>query len=97
LLTEVDMYSTNPNVVKLLLAHKIDKDERVIKREEAEKFAAENGLLYAEASSKSNIGVDEAFELIVRKVCDGVSVETGEETLNTLVWTDFGESKLGQC
>ena len=52
----------NPNMIIVLVANKIDLDsQRVVSREEAEKFAKENKLLYIEASAKTAFNVNETF------------------------------------
>ena len=52
----------NPNMIIALVANKVDLDsQRVVSREEAEKFARENKLLYLETSAKTAFNVNETF------------------------------------
>lgn len=52
----------NPNMVIVLVANKVDLDsQRVVSREEAEKFAKENKLIYIETSAKTAFNVNETF------------------------------------
>ena len=49
------------NIPVILIACKCEKD-RVISKEEAEKYAKEKGISYIETSARNNINVNEAFE-----------------------------------
>lgn len=52
----------NQNMVIILVANKVDlESQRVVSKEEAEKFANEHGLLYIETSAKTAFNVNEAF------------------------------------
>ncbi|OMJ78386.1 hypothetical protein SteCoe_21819 [Stentor coeruleus] len=64
----------NPNMVIVLVANKIDLDsQRVVSKEEAEKFAKENKLLYLETSAKTAYNVNETF------------LRTGKEVLMKII------------
>ncbi|OMJ87924.1 hypothetical protein SteCoe_10248 [Stentor coeruleus] len=64
----------NPNMVIVLVANKVDLDsQRVVSREEAEKFAKENKLIYLETSAKTAYNVNETF------------LRTGKEVLMKIV------------
>ena len=64
----------NPNMIIALVANKVDLDsQRVVSREEAEKFAKENGLLYIETSAKTAFNVNETF------------LRTGKEVLMKII------------
>jgi len=73
-LNEVDMYSTNPNVITLLVGNKIDKPERVVTREEGVKFAKSKSMLFLETSAKTKLGIQQAFEELVQKILDTPSL-----------------------
>ena len=63
----------NPNMVIVLVANKIDlESQRTVSRDEGEKFAAENNLLYIETSAKTAMNVNETF------------LRTGKEVLNKI-------------
>eukprot|EP01035_Chromulina_nebulosa_P021365 gene21365-27678_t len=53
----------NPNIAVTLVGNKSDiaPPKRQVQRNEAEAFAAENGITYVETSAKTADGVDEAF------------------------------------
>lgn len=55
----------DPGIIVCLAGNKSDLEERrEVKREEAEAFAKEEGLLFFECSAKSNSGVVEMFNAI---------------------------------
>lgn len=62
-------------VVFVLVGHKCDMDDngdRAVSREEAEKLAGQLGMPYVEASSKTGLCVREAFEMVARRVYQGL-------------------------
>ncbi|XP_026473075.1 ras-related protein Rab-18-like [Ctenocephalides felis] len=67
-LSELDTYSTRPNLVKMLVGNKIDKEPREVSREEGLKFARRHKTLFIEASAKTCTGVQCAFEELVHKI-----------------------------
>ncbi|KAJ3433948.1 ras-related protein rab-4a [Anaeramoeba flamelloides] len=77
---------TNPNSLILLIGNKIDLEERVVTREEAEEFAQENNLLYTETSAKTGENVNDAFMDMTKKVYklvkEGKLKLTTTETIN---------------
>eukprot|EP01027_Heterolobosea_sp_BB2_P008070 GEZU01011984.1.p1 GENE.GEZU01011984.1~~GEZU01011984.1.p1 ORF type:complete len:201 (-),score=27.74 GEZU01011984.1:99-701(-) len=74
-LSEVEMYSTHPDVVKLLVGNKIDvTDGREVTRKMGEEFARTNGMLFIEASAKTKAGVDQTFDEVAHKILDTESL-----------------------
>jgi len=69
-LNEVEMYSTNQDVITLLVGNKVDKSEREVSREEAAKFAKAKSMLFIECSAKTKLGIQQAFEELVQKILD---------------------------
>lgn len=70
------------SVLFVLVGHKSDRakaGERAVERAEAEKLANQLGALYIEASSKTGHNVKEAFELLTRRVYQGL--KSGEVQL----------------
>ncbi|XP_072534923.1 ras-related protein Rab-39B-like [Salminus brasiliensis] len=65
-----------PHVVLfVLVGHKSDREaegERVVGREEAEKLAAQLGAIYVEASAKTGHNIQAPFELLSRRVYQGL-------------------------
>ncbi|KAG8931413.1 hypothetical protein FRC01_001360 [Tulasnella sp. 417] len=65
--TELETY-VSPNVVKILVGNKVDKEfSRAVSEDEGRKFAERMDTLFVEASAKSNIGVQEAFKEVVNQ------------------------------
>eukprot|EP00049_Salpingoeca_infusionum_P007112 m.115831 g.115831 ORF g.115831 m.115831 type:complete len:201 (-) comp13581_c0_seq1:178-780(-) len=72
---------TGPNTVKLLIGNKSDLDEqRDVTTEEAEQFAAANGLAFAETSAKTGERVDDAFVQTAKSIF--MAVQDGHVELN---------------
>ncbi|XP_019948913.1 ras-related protein Rab-42b [Paralichthys olivaceus] len=62
-------------VMFVLVGHKSDHDavgERAVSREEAQKLAGQLGMPYLEASAKTGHNVKESFELLARRVYQGL-------------------------
>eukprot|EP00918_Siedleckia_nematoides_P056987 GHVU01124325.1.p1 GENE.GHVU01124325.1~~GHVU01124325.1.p1 ORF type:complete len:202 (-),score=34.14 GHVU01124325.1:1771-2376(-) len=75
-LSEFERYVTNQEAVKMLVANKVDKptQERLVSREEGEKFAIEHSMLFVETSAVSNEGIDLAFNECANKILDTPSL-----------------------
>lgn len=58
----------------MLVANKIDLSNRVVTRQEAQLLAKSHGMLYAEASAKTQEGVVAAFEELVIKIVEEQNV-----------------------
>lgn len=68
-LDELETYSTNKNIVKMIVGNKIDKP-REVSREEGLAFAKRYGALFVETSAQTNQGVQLAFEDLVQKIIE---------------------------
>uniref|UniRef100_A0A8C6TDC8 RAB42, member RAS oncogene family n=1 Tax=Neogobius melanostomus TaxID=47308 RepID=A0A8C6TDC8_9GOBI len=65
-------------VVFVLVGHKSDMDidgDRAVSQEEAERLAGQLGMPYTEASAKTGHNVREAFEMVTRRVYQGLLSE----------------------
>ncbi|KAK8821302.1 hypothetical protein WA538_005929, partial [Blastocystis sp. DL] len=71
-LSECENYCTDQadSIVKLLVANKIDLQNRAISTKEGQNFAKQHGMLYIETSAKESIGVNQVFEELVTKVLE---------------------------
>lgn len=67
-LSDLDTYSDNTNITKIIVGNKNDLINREITREEGMKFARKHGALFIETSAKTNTSVTWAFEELVQKV-----------------------------
>jgi len=88
-LNELETYTTNHDMIKMLVGNKCDKeDERQVSKEEGIKCARKYQMMFIEASAKTKEGVQCAFEELVEKViqtpglweaCDkrGIKVQQG--------------------
>ena len=56
-LKEVDLYSTYPNAVKLVVGNKIDQEAREVTLEEGLAFAREHGAIYIDCSAKTKVNL----------------------------------------
>ncbi|KAH3723019.1 Rab18 family GTPase [Pelomyxa schiedti] len=68
-LDEVELYSTNPDAIKMLIGNKVDK-ERQVRREEAAMYARDKGMLFIECSAKTTQGIQQAFQELLLKILD---------------------------
>lgn len=70
-LSEVDLYSTNDSAVKLLIGNKSDQfDHRTVTKSEANEFAQQHGMIYIEASAKTQEGINQAFDELIQQILD---------------------------
>ena len=80
----------------ILVANKIDHEERVVTEEEGEKLAKSFNLKIFEASAKENINVTEAFQEVIENISVNYSniMTSGTKLQNTKVIT---KEKKGCC
>jgi Ras-related protein Rab-18 len=80
-LKEIDIYSTNEDAIKLLIGNKIDKDgsARQVTKREGSAFAREHGMLFIEASAKTQEGVMQAFQELLAKILDVPALLSGSD------------------
>lgn len=64
----------DPKIVTMLIGNKTDlEDRRAVTTADGEKFAAENGLLFAETSALNSSNVDQALQTILTEIYDLVT------------------------
>jgi len=74
----------NPEMVVVLVANKVDiEGRRVITKEEAQKFAESNELLYTETSAKTGLGVEDAFICAAQRIYEKISSGALSPTFDT--------------
>ncbi|KAK9167240.1 hypothetical protein Scep_002431 [Stephania cephalantha] len=72
---EIDLYSTNPDCIKMLVGNKVDKEgERVVTKREGIEFARQQGCLFLECSAKTRTNVEQCFEELVLKILETPSL-----------------------
>eukprot|EP01061_Rhynchopus_euleeides_P042042 TRINITY_DN73454_c0_g1_i1.p2 TRINITY_DN73454_c0_g1~~TRINITY_DN73454_c0_g1_i1.p2 ORF type:complete len:208 (+),score=82.20 TRINITY_DN73454_c0_g1_i1:88-711(+) len=65
--------NSNTNMTIMLIGNKCDLEaKRQVSKEEGEKFAKENGLVFMETSAKTAHGVDEAFVSTARMIYEKI-------------------------
>jgi len=70
-LTELETYSTNQDLVKMLVGNKCDLEshgERTVSKDEGLRTARKHQMMFIEASAKTREGVACAFEELVEKI-----------------------------
>ncbi|RCH79671.1 hypothetical protein CU097_002120, partial [Rhizopus azygosporus] len=72
---EVNTYCSTPDVVKMIVGNKVDKESaRVVSYEEGLNFARKLQTLFVECSAKTKVGVRQAFEELVEKIIETPSL-----------------------
>ncbi|KAI5648544.1 hypothetical protein M9H77_34549 [Catharanthus roseus] len=68
---EVELYSTNPECVRILVGNKVDRDcERAVSKEEGMALAKENNCLFFECSAKTRENVQLIFKELIVKILE---------------------------
>ncbi|KAL0277361.1 UNVERIFIED_CONTAM: hypothetical protein PYX00_004679 [Menopon gallinae] len=67
-LDELETYSKDSNIIKMIIGNKIDLVSRVVTKAEGMEFARRHAALYIESSARTNDGVICAFEELVQKI-----------------------------
>ncbi|KAI8093579.1 ras family-domain-containing protein [Halteromyces radiatus] len=91
---EVNTYCSSPDVVKMIVGNKVDKEaSRVVTYQEGADLARRLQTLFVECSAKTKIGVEEAFEELVTKIIETPSLwQKKTTTSSTLRMTNGSES-----
>eukprot|EP01139_Manchomonas_bermudensis_P019061 Amastigsp_a676344_102.p1 type:complete len:202 gc:universal Amastigsp_a676344_102:668-63(-) len=69
-LTEVELNSTNPSLIKMLIGNKTDVPGRRVTREEGDACARANGMMFMETSAKTGDAVQQALAELAQKIMD---------------------------
>ena len=97
-----NMESDMSEIPIIIIGNKIDRDEREVNREEAEKFLKDQGYPYFETSAKTGENIDMTIKYLVKKVInikegrkddgnENIKLEKNEENKNN------GEAKKCAC
>ncbi|KAL9932165.1 hypothetical protein V8E36_008937 [Tilletia maclaganii] len=66
---ELDTFSTSPDVIKIVVGNKTDKEfQRVVTTEEGKEFADRMNASFVETSAKRGVGVSDAFDELVNRI-----------------------------
>ncbi|KAI8371981.1 P-loop containing nucleoside triphosphate hydrolase protein [Choanephora cucurbitarum] len=85
---EVNTYCSSPNVVKMIVGNKVDKESaRVVSYEEGANFARKLSTLFVECSAKTRVGVKQAFEELVEKIIETPSLWQKDASRSTVKMT----------
>ena len=80
-LKNIEKYAKE-NVLKFLVGNKSDlSEQRVIKNEEANKFAEEHNLPYIETSAKDGINIEELFDKSLDKFLIEINFKNEEKNI----------------
>lgn len=80
--SELETFSTSPDVVKCIVGNKVDKEfSRVVSKEEGKTFADSKEAIFIEASAKKGVGVQGAFDDLVNQVSTVISLANDPELL----------------
>lgn len=76
-LSELDIYATNPNLVKMLIGNKIDLPNRKVPFDEGVACARRHNMKFEECSAKNSSQVQTAFEELTRSVLEHPTLTAG--------------------
>ena len=66
---ELDTFTNNPEIVKIIVGNKVDKEStRVVTTDEGKAFADKQGCLFVECNAKKGQKVKDAFDELVHQV-----------------------------
>lgn len=100
-LEQVELYCTRgaEHCVLMLLGNKVDlvnetgkESNRAVPVEEAMALAQAHGMIFAECSSKMNLGLTEAMTSLADRLLT-VSAQTGQETSSGMRLTDYSNAE----
>lgn len=91
---EVDLYSSNPECIRILVGNKVDRDcERAVSTEEGMALAKEKNSLFFECSAKTRANVHLVFKELIVKILEVPSLM---EKGSTVVKKQILEKKQGK-
>ncbi|MQM18845.1 hypothetical protein Taro_051841 [Colocasia esculenta] len=99
---EIELYSTNPDCIKVLVGNKVDKEsERMVTREEGIALAKEYGCVFLECSAKTRENVEKCFDELALKILEVPSLlEEGSAPIKRTTLTQkqqYNANPGGSC
>ncbi|RWS13141.1 ras-related protein Rab-18-like protein [Dinothrombium tinctorium] len=95
-LNELNAYQTR-DVVKMLVGNKIDKENRLVSKEEGLRWAQKHKTLFIEASARTREGVKTAFEELVEKIIQTPGLWEATSKRANIRLDEKGETKSTWC
>ncbi|CAF1390975.1 unnamed protein product [Adineta steineri] len=97
-ISELDIFSTKINVIKMLVGNKIDqKHSREVTYDEGVRFARKHAMLFIEASARTSEGVQVAFEELVEKILETPSLWEKTEAAIRPTVNNYPDSLPARC
>uniref|UniRef100_A0A7S1IPA9 Ras-related protein Rab-18 n=1 Tax=Eutreptiella gymnastica TaxID=73025 RepID=A0A7S1IPA9_9EUGL len=101
-MNEIEMYTTFPDVVTLLVGNKVDKRQKdpshgSVPRSTAEAFARKHNMLFIECSAKTKEGVQQTFEELANKILDTPSLLAQAASRGMHLGHNSGDAQAGAC
>jgi len=95
--SELEMYATRADLIKMVVANKIDKEKRVVPRDDGLRWARKHSTLFIEASAKTSEGVKTAFEELVQKIIETPGLWEATNRRTNIRLEDGADQNQGWC
>lgn len=96
-LNEMETFSTNDDIVKIVVGNKIDKENRKVTRDEGLQFAKRHATLFIESSAQTREGVQYAFEELVQKILQTPGLWQTKPSQTLQLGADSSSSRQSWC
>jgi len=83
-LPEASAYASAMEPVKMVVANKVDMEQRAVSWAQGVEFAKAHGCLFVETSAKSGVAVGTAFEELLLKILESPVLMAGDEGAGTV-------------
>ncbi|KAL1294994.1 hypothetical protein HN51_055831 [Arachis hypogaea] len=95
---EVELYSTNPDCIKILVGNKVDKEsERAVTKEEGMALAQEHRCLFLECSAKTRENVQQCFNDLTLKMLEVPSLRENGSSIVKRQKQIHNKPRSGDC